>query len=111
MRKQIVICLMAVTFPAVLWAEVGGVEPELKELKRQLQEANTAFERAVQEYQASVEDINQRIQALDNESGVTSQVLRAETRQWPADVPGADPESWAPAAPLRIGGGDPLSRG
>jgi hypothetical protein len=82
---------------------------ELEDLTRQLQEANRAFEQAVGEHRASVQAIQQRIEALEGQAGLTNAFtngtpLVADSTSVTAT---ATPESrpWSPADPIRIGRG------
>jgi hypothetical protein len=105
--KQILIYLLAISYPAAVWAGTNGTSSDLSELKEQLRQANEAFERAMQQHQAAVTAIQQRIQALEGSGGASHPPAVAEAALSPATAPvppPSQPKPWSPADPIRVGG-------
>ncbi len=107
MKKRLLIYLLAAVCPAAVMAESGGTTSELSELKEQLRQTNEAFERAMQQHQTAVNTIQQRIQAMESQGGITNApaVVEASPSPPPAtQAPGAETKPWSPTDPIRIGG-------
>ena len=81
------LCLGLVQHGAAQAQQTGEVD----QLRKQLQEANEAFQKAVEQHRQIVEALNQRLQQLDGKAAAP-----------PPDVTARKP--WSPADPIRIGG-------
>src|SRR5262245_56543202 len=80
----------------------------MKQLRKQLQLANEAFQQSVEQHRQTVEALTQKLEAMERKQGITPPSTTAVpppvVAPAPATSPSVDRKPWSPADPIRWGG-------
>ena len=96
------LCLGLVLVTMAQAQETGEVE----QLRKQLQQANEAFQKAVEQHRQVIEALNKRLETIQpTAGGVASKPAAAQETNALASAPALETKRWSATDPIRVAGG------